>query len=119
MAEIIRQDRDIECQLSVFVSQSHNFEMRICQVTNLGKRARRLELTSYLEWVLGSQEADRNHPAFSKLFVETQFCSELRAILARRRPRHSEESQFWGFHSVLCDGMPVSRKELQFETNRM
>ena len=112
-------DYDIECQLTVSVSQRYNFEVRGFRLTNLGTGVRRIELTSYLEWVLGSQEANRNHPAFSKLFIETQFCNEHFAILARRRPRHSDESEFWGFHSVLQGGKPVSADELQFETNRL
>jgi N,N'-diacetylchitobiose phosphorylase len=116
--EITRLDYDIECQLTISVAQRHNFEVRNCRLTNLGTRVRRIELTSYLEWVLGSQEADRNHPAFAKLFVETQFCRERGAILARRRPRHSNESEFWGFHSVLHGGKHISC-ELQFETNRL
>jgi N,N'-diacetylchitobiose phosphorylase len=118
-AEIIRQDRDIECRTTVFVAEHYNFEVRTCQVTNLGKRARRLQLTSYLEWVLGSQEADRSHPAFSKLFVETQYCSEHHTILARRRPRHGDESEILGFHTLLRRGKAISPDELQFETNRL
>ncbi len=118
-AEITRMDRDVECRLTVFVAPDHDFEVRKCRLTNVGNRRRRLELTSYLEWVLGSQEADRNHPAFSKLFVETKFCEDLHAILAHRRPRHGDEPEYWGFHSVLDGTTPLSGDALQFETNRM
>ena len=117
-AEIVRTDHQITSQLTICVAPRHNFEVRRCLVTNVGDRTRRLELTSYLEWVLGSGEADANHPAFSKLFVETQFCSERSAILARRRPRHSDDSEFWGFHSVVSEGGNF-HDELEFETNRM
>ncbi|HEX5472993.1 MAG TPA: hypothetical protein VFW73_13965, partial [Lacipirellulaceae bacterium] len=64
-------------------------------------------------------EADRNHPAFSKLFVETEYCRERQAILARRRPRGHNESELWGFHAVLCAGSPETGDDVQFETNRM
>ncbi len=119
MAQILRVDHDIECRFTVSVAQGRKFEIRNCRLTNLGRRPRRIELTSYLEWVLCSQEADRNHPAFSKLFVETQYCKEHQAILARRRPRSHDESEFCGFHSMLCGDVPLFGESVQFETNRL
>lgn len=115
--EILRTDNEITCQLGVCVSSRHDFEVRRCLVMNGSDRPRRIELTSYLEWVLGSGEGDANHPAFSKLFVETQFCAARSAILACRRPRQIAESEFWGFHSIVSDTGDL--KELEFETNRM
>jgi N,N'-diacetylchitobiose phosphorylase len=117
-AEIVRLDREIECRLKVTVSPSHNFEIRTLRLTNFGTRSRRLEITSYLEWVLTLQEADRNHPAFSKLFIETQFCASPFAILARRRPRNRHESEFWGFHSLGGGEERFSEIKPEFETNR-
>ncbi|MEX2308870.1 MAG: hypothetical protein WD738_14820 [Pirellulales bacterium] len=119
VAEIERLDRNISCRTTVCVSPHGDFEIRRCRLANLGASKRRIELTSYLEWVLGSREADASHPAFSKLFVETQFCADRRAILARRRPRHSDESEFWGFHSITLDSAAALRDEMTFETNRL
>src|SRR5690349_2388115 len=118
VAEISRVDREIDCRLTVSVAAEHPFEIRRCQLTNLSKHRRRLELTSYLEWVLTSQAADRTHPAFSKWFIDTQFCTDRQAILARRRPRGSDENEFWGFHSVLSDESRAVNLGGQFETNR-
>ena len=83
-AEIERVQEDIRCRMEVWVSPD-GVELRRCSLTNLGSQSRRLELTSYLEFVLNSAEADAAHPAFSKLFVETCFDNDLRAILAKRR----------------------------------
>jgi N,N'-diacetylchitobiose phosphorylase len=118
-AEIVREDKGIECRLTVFVVPQHDCEIRLCRLTNSGNSTRRIEITSYLEWVLGSQEGDMNHPAFSKLFVETQFCQERCAIVARRRPRHNDDSEFWGVHSILRDGDSEAISDLEFETNRL
>ncbi len=41
-------------------------------LTNNGSRAREIELTSYAELVLAPPAADTAHPAFSKLFVQTE-----------------------------------------------
>ncbi len=86
VAEISRLDRDIECRVQVFVAPHGNFEVRLCQLANHGQSIRRIELTSYLEWVLGLQEADSNHPAFSKLFVETEFCEKRQAVFSAKTP---------------------------------
>ncbi|HEX3601156.1 MAG TPA: hypothetical protein VHU84_13485, partial [Lacipirellulaceae bacterium] len=116
VAEISRLDRDIECRTRVFVAPQGDFEVRLCQLSNHGATKRRIELTSYLEWVLGSQAADANHPAFSKLFVETQYCEKRRAILAKRRPRSNDDAEFWGVHCVVADDLQAEPK---FETNRL
>jgi N,N'-diacetylchitobiose phosphorylase len=116
VAEITRVDRDIECRMQVFVVPEHDFEIRLVQLANHGDVKRRIELTSYLEWVLGSQDGDANHPAFSKLFVETQYCETGRAIWARRRPRSNDDSEIVGVHFVVADDLPG---KLEFETNRL
>ncbi|MCI0332775.1 MAG: glycosyl transferase [Planctomycetes bacterium] len=118
VAEIFRVDRGIECRLTVCVSPQHDFEIRLCRLKNLDERRRCLEVTSYLEWVLGSREGDAGHPAFSKLFVETDYCPQRGAILARRRPRHCDEAPLWGFHTVAFDPTTSSRGAVSFETNR-
>jgi len=116
-ASITRLDREIECYLTVSVCPTEDYELRVCQLTNRGARPRKIELTSYLEWVLASRAADASHPAFSKLFVETWFSRDVGAVLARRRPRHSEEAELWGFHALVVE--MDSDAELQFETNRV
>ena len=48
-------------------------EVRRVTVTNNGDETREIELTSYGEIVLAPPEADRAHPAFANLFVETEW----------------------------------------------
>jgi cellobiose phosphorylase len=117
IAEIVRLDCEIECRLSVCVDPQHNFELRRCRLTNRGSRPRRIELTSYVEFSLAGREADANHPAFSKLFVETEFRPRERTILAHRRPRSTEDSEHYAFHRLILD-FDVADGSLQFETNR-
>ena len=114
-AEIVRLDREIECRLSICVAPQHDFELRRCRLTNRGSWPRRIELTSYVEFALASREADANHPAFSKLFIETEFWPRERTILARRRPRGADEPEHWGFHRLLLD---AADGDVQFESNR-
>lgn len=118
VAQFARVDRDIECRVRICVSPQHDFEIRQCRLTNLSDRPRRIELTSYLEWVLGNPAGDQSHPAFSKLFVETSYCRDRMAILARRRPRHPDEPNLCGFHALIGDPSLAQPDAIEFETNR-
>ncbi len=119
VAEMVRVDDGLECALSVGVARKLDCELRRCRVTNRSRRVRRIELTSYLEWVLAAREADVNHPAFSKLFVETQFRREDRAIVARRRPRSSDDPHIWGLHWLVGDESSGQSPAIEYETNRV
>lgn len=115
-AEISRSDRDIECRLSVCVAPDCDIELRRCRLTNRGSRLRRVEVTSYVEWVLGARDMDANHPAFAKLFVQTTYRPQEQAIVARRRPRGADEIERLGFHRMLVDHALAG--QVEFETNR-
>jgi len=114
--EIRRRDGAIATTLEVVVSPEHDAEVRRVSVTNLGLQTREIELTSYAEIVLAPPTADIAHPAFSNLFVQTEFAPELGALLATRRPRSDRESQFWAAHVVVVEGETVG--DLQYETDR-
>ena len=115
-AEIIRQDGTITTTLEVAVSSEDDAEVRRVSITNLGNQIREIELTSYAEIVLASHAADDAHPAFSKLFVETEFVAEIGAVLATRRRRSPAESEAWAAHLAVIEGETVG--ELRFETDR-
>ncbi len=115
-AEITRRDGSITTTLEVAVSQDTDAEVRRVCVTNLGSRPREIELTSYAEVVLAARAYDGAHPAFSKLFVQTEFVADIGAILATRRLRSPTEAQVWAAHLVVVEGETVG--DLQFETDR-
>ena len=85
-------------------------------ISNLGARPREIELTSYSEVVLAPSSDDAAHPAFSKLFVQTEFVPELGALLATRRRRAPEEPEVWAAHLAVLEGEATD--ELQYETDR-
>jgi cyclic beta-1,2-glucan synthetase len=115
-AEITRRDRSLTTTLEVVVSSEDDVEVRRLSLTNLGVRARDVQVTSYAELSLTTQAADAAHPAFAKLFVETEFDPGVSALLATRRKRSDEESSVWAAHVVVVDGDTVG--DLQFETDR-
>ncbi len=115
-AQIVRRDGAITSTLEVVVSPEDDAELRRVSLTNSGLRTREIELTSYAEIVLAPPGADAAHPAFSNLFVQTEFAAALNALLATRRPRHTGEAQIWAVHVLAVEGETVG--EVEFETDR-
>lgn len=115
-ADFRRVDAGITTRMEVVVSAEDNAEIRRVSLTNNSPRAREIELTSYSEVVLAASEADAAHPAFSNLFIETEFVSAENAILARRRQRSAEDEQLWGIHVVVAEGETLGA--VQYETDR-
>jgi len=48
-------------------------------VTNPSSRARDIKVVPYLEWVLNSPQADRNHTQYNRLFHEVNYDASLNA----------------------------------------
>src|SRR5271157_552617 len=115
-ANIRRRDGAIATSLDVVVSPEDDAEVRRVTLTNLGTRAREIELTSYAEIVLAPPAADAAHPVFSNLFVQTEAVPELGALLATRRPRSSDEPMIWAAHAAAIEGDRIGG--LQYETDR-
>src|SRR6185295_10741515 len=97
-------------------SAEDDAEIRRLSLTNLGSRARELELTSYLELVLAPQAADIAHPAFQNLFVQTEFDPDTGALVATRRPRSNDEERVWAAHVATVE--EYGDGVVQFETDR-
>ena len=115
-AEIRRKDGPIRTVMEIFVSSEDDAEVRHLSLTNEGSGVREIELTSYAEVVLSPPAADSAHPAFSKMFVQTEYVAERGALLATRRPREPGQGQPWMVHFNSLDAEAVGG--LQFETDR-
>jgi cyclic beta-1,2-glucan synthetase len=111
-----RQDDEIFTQLDVAVSTEDDVEVRRLAITNKDERPREVEVTSYVEIVLASYADDLAHPAFVKLFVETEYVPESAALLFRRRPRGSDEAASWAVHVLSLEGRPQG--PVEWETDR-
>jgi cyclic beta-1,2-glucan synthetase len=103
-AEFRRRDHEIDAYTVVVVSPEDDIELRRLRLTNLGRRRRWIEVTSYAELVLAPPMADAMHPAFNKLFVQTELLQDPPAVLASRRPRAAGDPAPWAFHLVAVHG---------------
>jgi cyclic beta-1,2-glucan synthetase len=111
-----RRDDDVATQLDIAVSTEDDVEVRRLGVTNHGDRPREIEITSYAEIVLIPPADDRAHPAFGKLFVETEYLPESAALLCHRRPRAEGEPGAWALHVLSLEGRPQG--PVEWETDR-
>ncbi len=115
-AEFERRDGTLTTVLDVLVSPESDGEVRRVTLSNHGTRVREIEVTYYAELALAPAATDWAHPAFSKLFVETDYIPAKGLLLATRRRRSSHEPEVWvAAHSVV-EGDDLGA--LQIETDR-
>ncbi|MEQ1502752.1 MAG: glucoamylase family protein [Myxococcota bacterium] len=115
-AEFRRTDGWITTHVEIAVSPEDDVELRRISLTNTGRTARTIELTSYAEVVLAPPGADAAHPAFSNLFVQTELLPDQHAILCTRRPRSGGETPPWLVHLATVHGTQVGT--MSYETSR-
>ena len=106
----------VEVQTEVAVSAVDDVELRRVRVTNHSSARLALALTSYAELVLAPAAADAAHPAFEKLFVETEILRDLQAIVCTRRARAPEDPTPSWFHLVGTEQSPAD--PVSYETDR-
>ncbi|MBL8575780.1 MAG: protein ndvB [Mesorhizobium sp.] len=102
---------EIEC---IVVSEG-NGEARRVTIFNDGPSDRMIEVTSFAELTLAPEAADNAHPAFSKMFVETEITPDHNAIFAERRKRSPGDADIALAHFVTD---PSGVREAEAETDR-
>jgi cyclic beta-1,2-glucan synthetase len=116
-----RTDHGIQSETEIIVSPEDDVEVRRITLVNRSAQARRLKLTSYVELSMAPHNADRQHPAFNKLFIQTEALPGQQALLAHRRARSSGEKPLYVAHSLTLQAgsdEPMAEQAWQFETDR-
>ena len=111
-----RRQGELETLLEVAVSPDNNAEIRQLRIINHSDQTKYIEVTSYAEVSLAKPAADLAHPAFQKLFIETEFIEDEAALIARRRPRDSEQKADWAVQVLAVPSENVSK--IRHETSR-
>lgn len=117
-AEFYRRDGTITTTLDILVSPEDDAEVRRVSITNNGNRMRVIDVTSYAELALAPAADDMAHPAFSKLFVETEYMPDIGLILATRRKRTGQEAELWAGHLAVVDGETISKPVIETDRSR-
>ena len=115
-ASFIKTVDMLRSEVEAIVVSEGNGEGRRVTLWNEGQSDRLIELTSFAELVLAPEAADNAHPAFSKMFVETEIEPGRSVIFAHRRKRAASEADIAAAHFVTAP-TGVAR-EIQAETDR-
>ncbi len=115
-AEFKRKDGDIKTHTLVTISPNKNYEIRKLIFTNHGKEEKKLEITSYVEVVGDSFLAELSHPAFNKLFIESEILESHSIFLSRRRGSHSVKNPYL-MHMVKTGS--GADKKVEYENDRL
>jgi cyclic beta-1,2-glucan glucanotransferase len=114
--EFQRRDADISTHTIVSIAADHDVEIRQVSITNHSDRTRSLTLASYGEVILAPREVDQRHPAFNRLFIESEYVEENHSLLFHRRSRSSKDKPVYLVHSVAAEDEDVTITG--FETDR-
>ena len=107
---------NIETTEKIIVSSEDDGEIRRITIKNNSSSVRTVEVTSYMEVTLAPYKADYLHPAFSNLFIATEYDEESSTILAMRRPRAKGQSKPYVAESVFVEGKQTG--SISYETDR-
>ncbi|WP_196503322.1 GH36-type glycosyl hydrolase domain-containing protein [Aestuariivirga litoralis] len=115
-AEFQRSDDGVGTHIECMVASEDDAEARVIHLTNTTSQSKTLALTSYMELALARPDADDAHPAFSKMFVRTEFVPGLQALIATRRKRQDSDQEIWVAQFIVTntdDGAAI-----EYETSR-
>ena len=110
-----RTDFEISTVTEVIVSPEDDVEIRRISLTNRSERKRKLSLTSYFELSMAAHNADRQHPAFNKMFIQTEALSSRQTLLAYRRSQSAEPAGMYVAHRIAAG---PGESAFEFETDR-
>ncbi len=116
-AEFRTVHHNLDAYMQISVSPEEDLELRRIHLTNLSGKTRTLELTSFAEVALADPLAERAHPVFNALFIQTEVLPEQSAILCTRRPRSEEEDPPWMLHAMIVHAARIM-PWASFETDR-
>ncbi len=102
-----RTVNDITSTLEITVAPDDPVEIRRIHLINNNDHLRNLRLTSYGEVILGPQADDTRHPAFNKMFIQSEFVPELNLQIFMRRSRSNQEKSIFMGHMLVVEGSRV------------
>jgi cyclic beta-1,2-glucan synthetase len=114
-AEFHRRDGRIATTTDVLVAPDGEGEVRRVTFSSQASRPHAIDLASFMELAMAPPAADLAHPAFSRLFIET----EVRpgpVLIARRRPRAPDEAPIHVAHFAVVEG--EERAAADWDTDR-
>lgn len=104
----------LDRSLEIEVHPELDIEIRRLALRDLTGNDRHIVLTFATEVALHHPMGDAGHPAFAKLFIQTEADADRSLLLARRRPRGHNEH--WPWYGQLLGG---DIESISWQTNRV
>lgn len=108
MVEMLQRHDEIAIRMEVTIAPFDDVEIRRVTVINESSAPRTIDLTSYGEIVLAPPQDDERHPAFSKLFVGSDYLTGEDTLIFERRPRRPETVPPVLLHKLVADDPAIS-----------
>ncbi|MCZ4091022.1 cyclic beta-(1,2)-glucan synthase [Sinorhizobium psoraleae] len=115
-AEFVKTVGDLTSEVECIVATEHDAEGRRVILLNTGTEDRFIEVTSYAEPVLATDEADSAHLAFSKMFLRTEISRQGDVIRVSRNKRSPGDPDMEVAHLITDNA--GSERHTQAETDR-
>ncbi|MBP1755058.1 MAG: conserved rane protein of unknown function, partial [Firmicutes bacterium] len=115
-AEILRRDGTVSTRTVISLDTNRNIEIRKVSLTNHSNEDKVIELTSYMEVVGDTNLAELSHPAFNKLFIESEYLEEQGIFLSKRRS--GKQNNYPYIMHMLRTGVQP-RKRVEYENDRL
>ncbi len=115
-ATFVKSVGTLRSEVECIVISEGNGEGRRIAITNGGATDRLIDVTSFAELALALEISDSAHPAFSKMFVETEISEDKHTIFASRRKRDKNDADI-AFGHFVTGGSGFGR-DIEAETDR-
>lgn len=117
-AEFIKTVGDLTSEVECIVATEHDAEGRRITLVNTGSEDRFIEVTSYCEPVIATDEADSAHPLFSKMFIRTEIGKRGDVIRAERNKRSPSDPDMCVAHLIVDNAGPGRPTEIETDRRR-
>ncbi|MGO4437313.1 GH36-type glycosyl hydrolase domain-containing protein [Rhizobium sp. RAF56] len=115
-AEFVKSVGDLTSEVEVIVATENDAEGRRVTLLNMGPEDRFIEVTSYLEPVVASDDVDSAHPVFARMFVRTEIGRRGDVIRVERNKRDPNEPDMALAHLIVDNA--GTERPTEFETDR-
>ncbi|MGY6554404.1 MAG: GH36-type glycosyl hydrolase domain-containing protein [Wenzhouxiangella sp.] len=115
-AEIQRSAMGLNCRLRLGVSSQHDVQVQHLRISNDSRKTRKVLVASYAELAMATAGEFERHPAFARLFIETEYLEALDTLLYRKRPRSASERPLYLAHQLIRS--PDSKLALGWDSDR-
>ncbi|TCR90155.1 glucoamylase family protein [Rhizobium sp. BK376] len=115
-AEFSKTIGDFTSEVECIVATENDAEGRRVTLLNMGTEDRFIEVTSYLEPVVTSDDGDAAHPVFARMFLKTEIGRRGDVIRVERNKRDPNEPDMAMAHLIVDNAGP--ERPTEFETDR-